>query len=130
MTQTQISRAPDVGAAVKQPARRSGGRKSPYPYWFMLPAGVIYLVLFLIPVGVAFYFSLARWTLFEAEFIGLDNYVQFFKEPSLVSGLEHTLIYAVLTSGLKVVLGMALALLLTSQIVGRTFLRSVVFFPV
>ncbi len=45
-------------------------------------------------------------------------------------GLQHTLIYAVVTSGAKVVLGMLLAVLLTSQITGRTFLRSVVFFPV
>ena len=36
----------------------------------------------------------------------------------------------VITSGLKVVLGMALALLLTSQIIARGYLRSVVFFPV
>ena len=35
-----------------------------------------------------------------------------------------------ITSGLKVVLGMALALLLTSQIIARGYLRSVVFFPV
>jgi raffinose/stachyose/melibiose transport system permease protein len=34
------------------------------------------------------------------------------------------------TSGLKVVLGMLLAVLLTSQIVARGYLRSVVFFPV
>jgi raffinose/stachyose/melibiose transport system permease protein len=40
------------------------------------------------------------------------------------------LIYAVITSGLKVVLGMALALLLTSKIIARGYLRSVVFFPV
>jgi raffinose/stachyose/melibiose transport system permease protein len=36
----------------------------------------------------------------------------------------------VVTSAAKVVLGMMLALLLTSRIVGRGFLRSVVFFPV
>ncbi len=35
-----------------------------------------------------------------------------------------------ITSGLKVVLGMALALLLTSQIIARGYLRSVIFFPV
>ena len=35
-----------------------------------------------------------------------------------------------ITSGLKVVLGLSLALLLTSQIIGRGYLRSVVFFPV
>ena len=86
--------------------------------------------LFLVPSVIAFYFSLTRWTLFDQEFIGLDNFLQFFAEPALVSGLTHTLFYAVVTSGLKVVLGMALALLLTSPIIGRGFLRSVAFFPV
>ena len=50
--------------------------------------------------------------------------------PWLVSGLWHTLIYAVVTSSLKVVLGLLLAVLLTSKIIGRGFLRSVAFFPV
>jgi raffinose/stachyose/melibiose transport system permease protein len=112
-------------------ARATGGRaRSPYPYWFYLPAAVIYGLLFIIPTITAFYFSLTRWTIFDSQFIGFDNYVTFFREPALVSGLTHTLIYAVVTSGAKVVLGMLLAILLTSQIVGRGFLRSVVFFPV
>ena len=109
----------------------SGGRaRSPYPYWFYLPAAVIYGLLFIIPTITAFYFSLTRWTIFDSQFIGFDNYVTFFREPALVSGLTHTLIYAAVTSAAKVVLGMLLAILLTSQIVGRGFLRSVVFFPV
>jgi raffinose/stachyose/melibiose transport system permease protein len=103
---------------------------SPYPYWFYLPAAVIYGVLFLVPTLLAFYFSLTRWTIFESKFIGFGNYVTFFQEPALVSGLWHTLIYALVTSGAKVVLGMLLAVLLTSQIVARGWLRSVVFFPV
>jgi raffinose/stachyose/melibiose transport system permease protein len=109
----------------------AGGRvRSPYPGWFYLPAAVIYGLLFLVPTVTAFYFSLTRWTIFDSEFIGFDNYVTFFREPALVSGLTHTLIYGVVTSAAKVVLGMLLALLLTSQIIGRGFLRSVVFFPV
>jgi len=118
---------PDVATA---PAPRAGRKHSPYPYWFYLPAAVIYGVLFLIPTFAAFYFSLTRWTIFESKFIGFDNYVTFFQEPALVSGLWHTLIYAVVTSGAKVVLGMLLAVLLTSHIVARGYLRSVVFFPV
>ena len=108
----------------------TGRRTSSYPYWFMLPAGVIFTVLFLVPTVIAFYFSLTRWTLFDTEFIGLENYALFFSEPALVTGLKNTLIYAAVTSGLKVVLGMLLAVLLTSQIVGRGFMRSVAFFPV
>ena len=104
--------------------------RSSYPYWFYVPAAALFGVLFIVPTFASFFFSLTRWTLFDYHFIGLDNYRTFFSEPALVKSLQHTLIYAVVTSATKVVLGMLLAVLLTSQIRGRTFLRSVVFFPV
>jgi raffinose/stachyose/melibiose transport system permease protein len=106
------------------------GAQSPYPYWFYLPAGVVFVVFFVVPTFSSFFFSLTRWSLFDYEFIGLDNFVAFFQEPALVNGLTNTLLYAVVTSGLKVILGMLLAVLLTSRIIARGFLRSVVFFPV
>jgi len=104
--------------------------RSPYPNWFYLPAAVVYGTLFLVPTFASFYFALTRWTLFDQEFIGLENFVTFFGEPALVQGLTNTLIYAVVTSGLKVVLGLPIAILLTSNIIARGFLRSAVFFPV
>ena len=105
-------------------------RSSPYPYWFVLPAAVVFTALFLVPTVASFWFSLTRWDLYTADFIGLDNYRQFFKEPFLVQGLLNTLIYAVVTSGTKTVIGLLLAVLLTSGLFGQGFLRSVVFFPV
>lgn len=105
-------------------------RRSPYPYWFVLPAAVVFVTLFLVPTIASLWFSLTRWDLFEAQFIGWDNYRQFFKEPFLVQGLVNTLIYAVVTSGVKSVLGLLLAVLLTSGMWFQGFLRSVVFFPV
>ncbi len=107
-----------------------GVRAHTYPYWFYAPAGIVYGLIFLVPTVIAFYFAFTRWTLFESEFIGLDNFRQFFSEQALVSGLKNTLIYAVVTSGLKVVLGMLLAVLLTGPIRSRGLLRSVIFFPV
>lgn len=104
--------------------------RSPYPYWFILPAAAIYTALFLTPTVASFWFSLTRWDLFTADFIGLDNFRQFFSEPFLVQGLVNTLIYAVVTSGLKSTLGLLLAVLLTSGLRGQGFLRTVVFFPV
>ncbi|MFG1909836.1 carbohydrate ABC transporter permease [Kribbella sp. NPDC048928] len=102
----------------------------PYSNWFYLPTAIIYGVLFLVPTFASLYFSLTRWSLFESKFIGLDNFKLFFQEPQLVKGFTNTLIYAVVTSGSKVVLGLLLAVLLTSQIIARGYLRSVVFFPV
>jgi raffinose/stachyose/melibiose transport system permease protein len=125
-----LSIAVEAGAAPAARPQDSAKAKSAYPNWFFIPAAIIYGVLFLFPTIASLFFSLTRWTLFEAQFIGLDNFVQFFREPFLVKGLVNTLIYGVLTSGLKVVLGMMLALLLTSDIIGRGYLRAVVFFPV
>jgi raffinose/stachyose/melibiose transport system permease protein len=109
---------------------RPRSKRSPYPYWFYLPAFGVFFVFFLLPTFSSFYYSLTRWTLFDSEFIGLDNFKQFFEEPALTKGLTNTLIYAVATSGLKVIFGMLLAVLLTSSVIGRAFMRSAVFFPV
>jgi raffinose/stachyose/melibiose transport system permease protein len=112
-------------------ASTAGARvHQPYSNWFYLPAAVIYGLLFAIPTFASFYFSLTRWSIFESRFIGFDNFVTFFREPALLNGFTNTLIYALVTSGTKVVLGLLLAVLLTSQIVARGYLRSVVFFPV
>ena len=116
--------------ATTKPAAEKSRMRSSYPGWFYLPAAVIFGVLFLVPMLTSFYFSLTRWTLFESSFIGLDNFSQFLREPFLIKGLTNTFIYAVLTAGLKVVLGMLFGVLLTSGIMARTYLRSVVFFPV
>lgn len=109
---------------------RSRTKKSAYPYWFYLPAFAVFFVFFLLPTFTSFYFSLTRWTLFDSQWIGLENFQRFFQEPALTKGLTNTLIYAVTTSGLKVIFGMLLAVLLTSSVIGRAFMRSVVFFPV
>jgi raffinose/stachyose/melibiose transport system permease protein len=128
---TQTATAPPaVATRPPKQARATSRTKSAYPLWFYLPAGLVFLVFFLIPTAVSFYFSLTRWTLFDSQFIGLDNYRQFLDEPALLKGLTNTLIYAVVTSGLKVVLGMAIAVLLTRPLIARGYLRSVVFFPV
>ncbi len=125
-----MTAASDTRLAPMAMPARLGARPSPYPGWFFLPAAVIYGVLFLMPTFASLYFSLTRWTLFDSTFIGFENFAQFFREPFLIRGLVNTVLYAVITSGLKVVLGMLLALLLTSHILARGYLRSVVFFPV
>lgn len=119
-----------------RPARRSQPRTfrkvagSAYPHWFYLPAGLIFGLIFIAPTVLSFYYSMTRWTLFDAEFIGLDNFFQFFREPALTAGARNTIVYAVVTSGLKVVIGLLLATVLTSGMRLRNVLRSIIFFPV
>ena len=129
---TKVTRAHDVLTVGTKPSAPRGARgfvHSAYPLWGYLPAAVVYLVFFALPAFASFYFSLTRWTLFDVEFIGLDNFRAFFTQPRLYSALTHTLIYGFITSGAKVVLGLGLGVFLTSQVIGRNFLRSVIFFP-
>jgi raffinose/stachyose/melibiose transport system permease protein len=127
---TTILPPPRVGSK-RRPREKNGllTRKI-YPSWFYIPAAALYIVFFAVPTFASFYFALTRWTLFDATFIGFDNFVQFFREPQLYQGFINTFIYGFVTAIAKVVIGLALALLLTSPIVGRGYLRAVVFFPV
>lgn len=104
--------------------------ENPYSYALVAPIGIIFTIFFVIPTFVSFFFSMTRWTLFDWEFVGFENFVQYFKEASLAIGFKNTLIYGVVTSGLKVVFGLALAILLTGRLRAKGFLRSVVYFPV
>ena len=96
----------------------------------MAPIAVIYFMFFVLPTVVSLFFSLTRWTLFDWEFVGLANFKQYFQEASLAIGFKNTLIYGLVTSSIKVVLGLALAILLTSRLRSRGYLRSIAFFPV
>ena len=100
-----------------------------YPKWFYLPAAIVFGVFFIVPTALSFYFSLTRWTLFDATFIGLNNFRTFLNDPELISGLRHTIVYALLTCAAKVGLSLPLAMLLTSRIRLKGLLRSIVFFP-
>ena len=52
------------------------------------------------------------------------------RSRSSPSGLRNTIIYAVLTSGLKVIISLPLAVLLTSSIRLKALVRGIIFFPV
>ena len=104
---------PSAAPIAHVPRGGSVRHRSMYPYWFYLPVGIVFLFIFVVPTAMAFFYSFTRWTLFDWEFVGLENFRQFFREPALTNGLRNTLIYAVVTSGVKVVLGMALGVLVT-----------------
>jgi raffinose/stachyose/melibiose transport system permease protein len=127
VTSTAFSAPGLPGTPVSPGARR---RRSIYPSWFYIPAIALYVVFFAVPTFASFYFAFTRWDLTTATPIGFDNFVRFLQDPQLVNGFLHTFEYGFATSAAKVVLGLLLALLLTSPILGRGYLRAVVFFPV
>lgn len=100
-----------------------------YSTWFLVPAMVIFIVFFIVPMVTSLFFSMTVWNFETFHFVGLDNFKMFFTEHSLRIGIKNTFIYAVLTSGMKVVLAFLIAIFLSSAIKTKNFIRSIVFFP-
>lgn len=110
-------------------SRKKRNLNDVYAHYLVIPALAMFFIFFLLPVIVSFPFSFTVWSLTDWRFTGFDNYFMFFREHSLRIGIQNTLVFAVVTCLLKVVLGLGLAVLLTSSIRIKTFMRSVVFFP-
>ncbi|MDO4547705.1 MAG: sugar ABC transporter permease [Clostridia bacterium] len=101
-----------------------------YSPWFLVPVGIIFFVLFILPTLMSFFFSMTTWTLTEWRFTGFDNLRMFFNEVSLSISFRNSIIYSILTCAFKVVLGLLFgAVLSSSMLKTRHILRSVLFFP-
>ena len=101
-----------------------------YSYWLMVPGIAIYIVVFAIPTLVSFYFSLTRWDLIHAEFIGFKNFVTFFSQRNTRSALGNTFLYAFGTSFSKVILALIIAVVINNRFFkSGSYLKSIIYFP-
>ena len=87
------------------------------PYLLSLPA-LLMCIGILIPFFTAVYYSMLRFRLNLPQmkgFIWFGNYINFFYDPSFWNTVYISLLYAFLTVGLELMLGLAIALLLQKQ---------------
>jgi len=98
---------------------------------FIAPALALYALFMLIPFANSIYFSLTNWNGATAlkEFVGLDNYIAMFRDPTLYLALRNNVVWIVLGTAAPVVLGLMLALVLWTVPRGALFFRTVFFLP-
>ena len=106
-------------------------QKQNYPYWFLLPAFLVFFMLFLVPTGTGFYYSLTDWNIntTKINFVGLANFKALFSDIKLVAALWHTLVYAFSVTLLRNAIGLGLALMLNTRLKLRGLFRTVFFLP-
>ena len=63
------------------------------------------------------------------KFTGLSNYVDVFKDDKIISSIQFTAIFVVVSMAFHVILGVILALILNMKFRGRRFLRTIVLIP-
>ncbi len=121
----------DVGA-LRRPARARGRLRlgqSPWP--FVLPA-VAYLLLFSIyPLVSSFVLSLHEYNFQDRSFawVGLDNYASLLRDAEFRTAFRNTAVLTVSNVLLELVLGMALALFMHREMVGKGLIRSLLILP-
>lgn len=96
-----------------------------YPYLLILPVVLVMLVLYGYPILLTFIQSFNKVSLLTSEmtFVGLENYIKVFQDPSFYTTLGLTFKYTVVTVFLKIFLGFLSAYLLNSTIYARKQFR-------
>lgn len=103
-----------------------------YPVWFLFPAGIIFLIFFVIPNLASFGLAFTDWTLFffdDFHFNGLDNFRRLFAEKNFWLCIRNTFYFAIVTLVLKNIFGFLLALLFKKTTKLNSVLRAVIFMP-
>lgn len=120
-----------TGLAVKKKKSLTANKASLIFFLLTLPTLLLYIVFFLFPVGMGFYYSMTNWDGFSLtyRFIGLKNYINIMKDDRFLDSMQFTFIYTALVVVIKLSIALLLAILLSGSLKLRGFFRSVFFFP-
>ena len=103
------------------------------PYIFMAPAVIIMGAACLYPVFQSVKLSFYDWSLgtdwASGEFIGLENYLRIFTDPSTFTSLGVTLTFAAVVVAAELLLGIILALLVEQGVRGLSVFRTIFILP-
>lgn len=106
-------------------------RESATYQMFLIPIGIVFVVLFLIPLAQTFYYSFTDASGYSnrMQFIGFTNYQRILTDPTMLAGLTFTVLYTLATTILITVVAIPLAVALNRRFFARNFVRSLFFFP-
>lgn len=98
----------------------------------LLPAFVYVFLVTQIPFALTVYYSFFSWNLLKPgsfRFSGLDNYAGILTNESIRIAVWNTVLLTVCVIAVSVVLGMAVAMLLNSEVFGKGFMRTLMIAP-
>ena len=101
-------------------------------YWpiFLVPTMAAFLIGFIIPFIEGIYLSFCNFTTIkDAKFVGIQNYIEAFKDSNFLGSFKFTTLFAIVSLVLINVLAFLVALALTQNIKGKNIFRTVFFMP-
>lgn len=103
-----------------------------YPSYFLFVPLALYTVFFIVPSIMGMALSFTNWNSMNPaiRFVGFDHFVSIFTNKRYLMVLKNTLIFAVVTTFFKNVVGLGFALAFNDNFKTRNVLRTIYFFPV
>lgn len=96
----------------------------------LLPAVLLFLIFFIIPILQGLAMSLTNWNGFgKMDFIGLANFKYFFNDDRAVNAVKNTLLFGFIGAALVNIFGLFIALLLDEKLKGSGLVRTLVYLP-
>lgn len=102
-------------------------------YLFLAPALMFFALFLVLPFCYSFFLSLFEKTgakITDLSFAGIKQYSLALQTPEFFSSLKNTLVYTISVVFFQLFIGLFCAVILNRQIIGRNFLRAMVFIPV
>nr|WP_296067597.1 sugar ABC transporter permease [uncultured Actinoplanes sp.] len=101
------------------------------PWWFMVPALLLFAFVVLVPSGRGVYYAFTDWDGLDPGFswVGLDNFTAMVSDGTARQAIWHTLLIAVAITVIQNGIGLLLALGVNSMIKTRNLLRVLLFAP-
>ncbi len=107
--------------------------KKPIKKWFPLfmgPTIICFCIGFIWPFIQGIYLSFCQFTIItQTKFVGFDNYIRAFKDPSFIHAFWYTALYTVVSVVLINLFAFLFALALTQKMKGSNIFRTVFFMP-
>jgi len=117
-------------ASLTSPPRRRSYRLAAFAYFLVLPVMVLLVGLVGYPFVYAIFISFTDAVVGNAgHWIGFANFAYLAQNPSFLSSIANTVILVLVSDGLKLLIGLGLALLVNQQFRGRGIVRSFLMLP-
>lgn len=102
---------------------------------FIAPFVILCVVFFVGPLLVAFMLSFKEYSfldsssMFQAKWVGIQNYIDVLKNPTFRKAFWNTTQYSIFVVPIQLVIALALAVIVNGSIKGKSFFRTVYYIP-
>jgi sorbitol/mannitol transport system permease protein len=134
MNSADTSILPVVGnGGAREPTAASVARRDAWLRRLpLLPAFLYVIAVTQIPFVLTIYYSLFSWNLLKPgsfQFAGLENYARLLTDEPFRTALLNTVVLTISVIAISVVLGLAVASLLNSEVFGKGLMRTLMIAP-